>query len=29
MYFIDEKDVAFLEIRKQRRDVSRLFNGRP
>src|SRR2546428_10535099 len=29
MDFIDEKDVAFLKIRKQRRDVARLFNGRP
>src|SRR5437764_9941595 len=27
MDFINEKDVAFLEIRKQRRDVYRLFNG--
>src|SRR2546423_14433096 len=27
MDFINEKDVAFLEIRKQRRDISRLFNG--
>src|SRR5438876_410120 len=29
MDFINEKDVAFLKIRKQRRDVSRLFNSRP
>src|SRR6266566_6967641 len=29
MDFINEKYIAFLKIRKQRRDVSRLFNGGP